>query len=424
MSSEDADPVAKFQEFLRFRTVSGDAAAYLAASQWLQDYGLSLGLEVEILTFVEDKPVVLMTWKGAEPHLPSILLNSHYDVVPAMDEHWTVDPWAATKTKDGRIYGRGTQDMKSVCVQYLVAIGRLAARGFAPRRTVLLSFVPDEEIGGKDGMDRLLASERWRALQPVGLALDEGLASPGDAFTVFYGERMPWWLLVKAIGACNTGHGSRFVTNTAMSKLMDVCNKALAFRAEQEAELGHSGGCAHANAKKLGDVTTLNLTMLRGGVSTDGGATFALNVVPTAAEAGFDVRISPRMPPGEFRALINGWCREEGVKWDFAPWTSPMSEHYLTSLDRDENPWWGVFLDTMQRLGAEVEPEIFPAGTDSRFIRALGIPALGFSPLKWTPILLHDHNEYVDESVFLAGIGVYEELIAALAAADRFPGEK
>ena len=50
--------------------------------------------------------------------------------------------------------------------------------------------------------------------------------------------------------------------------------------------------------------------------------------------------------------------------------------------------------------------EIFPAGTDSRFLRALGIPAFGFSPLANSPILLHEHNEHVDKHVFLAGIKV------------------
>lgn len=52
----------------------------------------------------------------------------------------------------------------------------------------------------------------------------------------------------------------RFIKDTAVQKLMAVCDKALAFRKEQEDALGHSGGCSHARAKKLGDVTTLNLT--------------------------------------------------------------------------------------------------------------------------------------------------------------------
>lgn len=60
---------------------------------------------------------------------------------------------------------------------------------------------PDEEIGGADGMGQLLASpDELGSLQPIGFALDEGLANPRNAFTVFYGERTPWWLLVRAKG--------------------------------------------------------------------------------------------------------------------------------------------------------------------------------------------------------------------------------
>lgn len=44
----------------------------------------------------------------------------------------------------------------------------------------------------------------------------------------------------------------------------------------------------------------------------------------------------------------------------------------------------------------------------------LGIPALGFSAMNHTPILLHDHNEFLNERVFLKGIGVYEDIITAL----------
>jgi hypothetical protein len=44
---------------------------------------------------------------------------------------------------------------------------------------------------------------------------------------------------VKAVGP--TGHGSRFIENTAMGKLVEVCRKALSFRDEQETELGHTG---------------------------------------------------------------------------------------------------------------------------------------------------------------------------------------
>lgn len=139
---------------------------------------------------------------------------------------------------------------------------------------------------------------------------------------------------------------------------MAVCDKALAFRKEQEDALGHSGGCSHARAKKLGDVTTLNLTMLKAGVAMAGGGgddggngaeatnheRYALNVIPTEARAGFDVRIDLNTPTEDFKARLAGWCKEEGVTWELADWTTPLHEHYLTSVDREVNPWWGVFL--------------------------------------------------------------------------------
>ncbi|KAG5187829.1 hypothetical protein JKP88DRAFT_353573 [Tribonema minus] len=416
--------VSRFREFLRIRSISGEGpkGVYQTAVDWLTRYVDDLlHLSWETVSPCKGKPILIVKWPGSEPSLPSVVLNSHYDVVPAMQEHWTVDAFAAEKTEEGRIYGRGAQDMKCVCIQYLEAIRRLIERRWQPRRTVYLTFVPDEELGGTEGMGVFLETPQFAALQPIGIALDEGLANPSNAYTVFYGERTPWWLLVKAEGP--TGHGSRFIEGTAMAKLVDVCNKALEFRRAQRAELGHSGGCSHAAAKTLGDVTTLNLTMLRGGVTLDGGATYSLNVIPTEAQAGFDVRICARTPPSEFRALIDDWCRAEGVSWSFAPWTTPLHDHYLTSIDRDVNPWWGMFLDAMAHGGVPVEPEIFPAATDSRFLRRIGVAALGFSPMRRTPVLLHEHDEWLHEDVFLEGIDVYERLVEALAGAPRLRTE-
>jgi aminoacylase len=63
-----------------------------------------------------------------------------------------------------------------------------------------------------------------------------------------------------------------------------------------------------------------------------------------------------------------------------------------------------------------LETEIFPAATDARYVRSLGIPALGISPMRHTPVLLHDHDEYLNENVFLDGIKWYCEVISALSS--------
>lgn len=63
----------------------------------------------------------------------------------------------------------------------------------------------------------------------------------------------------------------------------------------------------------------------------------------------------------------------------------------------------------------KLNQQIFPGGTDSRYVRELGIPAIGFSPIINTPVLLHDHNEYLNKSTFLKGIDIYCELLPAVA---------
>lgn len=113
---DDGAAVNLFKAFLRFRTVSGEGPStgtYAACCAWLESTCKEL-IPIATTTVVEaceKKPVLVVKLPGADPSLDAVVLNSHYDVVPAMEEHWDVDPWAAVE-KDGRIYGRGTQDMK------------------------------------------------------------------------------------------------------------------------------------------------------------------------------------------------------------------------------------------------------------------------------------------------------------------------
>jgi aminoacylase len=70
-------------------------------------------------------------------------------------------------------------------------------------------------------------------------------------------------------------------------------------------------------------------------------------------------------------------------------------------------------------MNLEVNPQVFPAATDSRFLRALGVRALGFSPMRNTEIMLHENDEYIPESTFLEGIAVYVGLIRDLSRQDH-----
>ncbi|XP_077386301.1 aminoacylase-1A-like [Festucalex cinctus] len=404
MSPEGEDTsVSLFREYLRLRTVHPEPD-YDGALRFLDRIAGELGLPIKKIEVCPGKVVSILTWQGMNPNLKSVVLNSHTDVVPVFQEHWKYDAFSAFKDAEGNIYGRGSQDMKCVAIQYIQAVRRLKAEGQKFLRTVHLTFIPDEEVGGEKGMETFVRHPEFHKLN-IGFALDEGLANPGNAFTVFYGERNPWWITIHCPGS--PGHGSRFVENTAAEKLRHIINSFLGFREKEKHRLNTS------QCFTLGDVTTVNMTMVKGGV--------AYNVIPAEMDVSFDLRIPPTVNLQDFEKVIQGWCKEAGddVTYDFAQ--KHMNQNITSTEESD--PWWSAFSQACKEMDVTLEKEIFPAATDSRFIRAVGIPAIGFSPMNHTPILLHDHNEFLNERVFLKGIDVYKKLIPALANVPASPNE-
>nr|XP_053644641.1 aminoacylase-1B-like isoform X1 [Cherax quadricarinatus] len=318
-------------------------------------------------------------------------------------EHWKYDPFSGHKDDNGDIYGRGTQDMKCVGVQYLEALKSLRKDGHKFLRTIYISFVPDEEIGGLNGMKKFVRSDAFQKMN-VGFALDEGYANPTDNFYVFYGERTVLWVKVKCPG--QPGHGSQFLTNTAGKTLQKVIDSFLGYRDEQERLLKENKNL------RLGDVNTVNLTMLEGGVQ--------YNVVPAELSVGFDIRVTPSQDLTEFEQKITSLCKAAGddVTYEFVVNKIPEPserQKQLTCVEDGQNPWWDAFSQACEDEGINLDKQIFPGGTDSKFLRQVNIPALGFSPMNRTPILLHDHNEFLNEKVFLRGIEIYKTIISALA---------
>ena len=74
-----------------------------------------------------------------------VVLSGHTDVVPVDGQPWITDPFTLTAKDDGRLYGRGTCDMKGFLALALAAVPDLVAAG--PKKPVHLAFSYDEEIG-------------------------------------------------------------------------------------------------------------------------------------------------------------------------------------------------------------------------------------------------------------------------------------
>ncbi|XP_004529660.1 aminoacylase-1A [Ceratitis capitata] len=397
MSSwKDNQEIEIFREYLRIPSVQPDVD-YAPTVEFLKKQAVNLGLPIDVYhPGSVDKPVVVITWLGEQPELPSIMLNSHMDVVPVYADKWTHPPFAAEIDDKGRIYARGAQDMKCVGMQYLAAIRTLRKNGATLKRTLHVTFMPDEEISSPMGMQAFVKSEEFKKLN-IGFCFDEGIATEEETFSAFYAERSLWHVHFIITGTA--GHGSLLHQNTVGEKLNLMLNKLMEFRQSEIVRLKTNPFF------KLGDVTTINLTVIKGGVQS--------NVVPPVIEAVFDMRLALDVDHDAFDRQLKSWCNEAGGGIEIVYETKePKLEG--TKIDAS-NPYWTAFEGALKELSLKIQPLVFPAGTDCCYVRAAGISAIGFSPMNNTPVLLHDHDEFLQADVYLKGIEIYTKIIKAVA---------
>ncbi|KAH9621024.1 hypothetical protein KSS87_005307, partial [Heliosperma pusillum] len=300
-------------------------------------------------------------------------------------------------------------DMKCVGLQYIEAIRKLKESGFEPTRTIYLSYVPDEEIGGRDGAQKLAESDVFKEMN-VAFVLDEGMPSSDENYRAYYAERSPMWLVIKATGA--PGHGAKLYDNTAMENLLKSIESIRRYRAS-EFDMVKSG------LKMGGEAISVNLVYLNAGTQSPTG--FVMNMQPSEAEAGIDIRV----PPTADQAAL-----EKRIADEWAPASRNMTFEYkqkvsvldkfgkpaLTKVD-SSNPWWTLLEEAILNAGGKLEkPEIFFGSTDARFFRQQGFPAIGFSPISNTPPLFHDHNEFLNEAEYMKGVDIYASIIKAYAS--------
>ncbi|KAK4872725.1 hypothetical protein RN001_014754 [Aquatica leii] len=351
-----------------------------------------IGLIFNVYIPVKNKPHAVLTWTGKQPELGTIILNSHMDVVPVFEDHWRHKPFDADVDENGDIYARGIQDTKTLGIQYLEAIRRLKQSGYQPKRTVHVTFVAEEETGGLEGMKLFVETPEFRKLNAA-FALDEGMVSENNTAKAFYGEKRGWKFEVHCTG--EMGHGSLLLDNTAGEKVEYLLNKFYKFRNAEKILLNEM--------QNWDNVTTVNLTMIKGGVQA--------NVIPPE----FTIVIDSRVPVEKFVAFesqVNQWCKEAGtaitivslVKDDEAP----------NTLMNETNIFWTAFKAAIDSLNIPLETHIHVGNTDGRYLRAVGVPTIGFSPIMNTKIRAHDNDEYVNENEFLNEHGIDLEILPSV----------
>lgn len=157
------------QELVRTPSLTGDEGA---VQQIVAESMRSIGLDVdvweptvaELAPYAEHvgefenlagRPNVVGVWRGSGGGR-SMILNGHIDTVePGARDQWDVDPFSA-ELRDGRVFGRGSLDMKAGVVANIIAATALRAAGWQPKGDVFVESVISEEDGGAGALATIL----------------------------------------------------------------------------------------------------------------------------------------------------------------------------------------------------------------------------------------------------------------------------
>jgi acetylornithine deacetylase len=141
-------------KLVAFDTTS--ALSNLPLIDFVADYLKGFGVESEIIPDpTGTKANLIATFGGGAPG--GIILSGHSDVVPVKGQAWNTDPFKAIE-KDGRLYGRGTADMKSFIAVALALVPEFLAKPLTTPVRLAVSY--DEEIGclGAPSLAKSMAS--------------------------------------------------------------------------------------------------------------------------------------------------------------------------------------------------------------------------------------------------------------------------
>jgi len=257
-----ADTTAILGDLVAFPTVSSESNLEMAG--YLAERLTEAGARVEMIHNDTYTKANVFATLGPEED-GGIVLSGHTDVVPVEDQDWTSEPFAMREA-DGRLYGRGTCDMKG-----FIAAALATARDYSPdrlRRPLHFAFTYDEEtgcFGGRALVEHLKAHDLRPALaivgEPTGMQIIEGHKGCYEYTTSFTGLE---------------GHGS------APDRGVNAVEYAVRYAARLMAL--HEDLRARAPSGSPFDPpwTTVNIGRLSGGV--------AHNVIANHAEVDWEMR--------------------------------------------------------------------------------------------------------------------------------------
>lgn len=416
------------RDLIRFDTTNyggGRANGEREAAEYVGEYLTALGLEPEFYEPMPRRTNVCARVRGRRSDLPALVVHGHLDVVPAIAEDWSVDPFAG-EIRDGMLWGRGAVDMKDMDAMILTSVADILRRGDAPERDLVLTFFSDEEAGGEEGAARVVQDRpEWFTGATEAISEVGGYSiAVGDrrAYLLQVGEKALIWIRLVARG--RAGHGSGHHRDNAVTRLAEAV--AALGRTEWPVRLtdttrqllGHLAelsGSTDTDPDALAATTGAASSFIRSSLRTTTNPTgldagYKHNVIPDRAEALVDVRVLPGTEESvlaDIQRIVGDDIQVDTVVRDVGlevPFAGDLVDAMVAALGRHDP-------------GIPVIPYLLGGGTDNKALSTLGITGYGFAPLRLPADLdftgmFHGVDERVPLDALVFGQQVLGDLLA------------
>ncbi|MBN2334867.1 M20 family metallopeptidase [Candidatus Bathyarchaeota archaeon] len=367
----------------------GDEAAI---ADYVSELLAALGFDVEQ---VEPKPGRVNTLGALEGSGggKNLLWNGHYDTVPIGNpEYWTVEPLGG-QVKDGRVYGRGSGDMKGAIASAITAAKAVGNIGARLRGGFSLHAVADEEFFGRYGTKYLCEN---------GYVKGVDMAVVGETSTrdgvIMARPAVRGRTLVNIHVKGRSAHSSRpeMGVNAVlkMSKVLTAIDET---------------PFSFPKHELLPDPTIAPGTTIRGGTKD--------NIIPEDCEAVCDVRTVPGMDPEQvlrdIRAVVDGLA--EGDPDLHASVTSPLSKP-PSEIPVDHPLYRSAARATEAVAGYPLTPLGASGSNDTSYLTNIaGVPAIAFGPGGGNA---HAPDEWADIEMLVDFAKIYGLMMLDICGAD------
>jgi succinyl-diaminopimelate desuccinylase len=346
----------------------------LAAAEIISDELGRFGIDSRVDSWDETRANITAQVKSGGSK-GALLFASHLDVVPAGDANWSNPPFTAVEN-NGRIYGRGSADMKGGIAAIVTAISRIVDSGTKLQGDIILFGAAGEETDSCG--TRRFVHEGGRLPELAGAVITE----PTD-FEIITAHRGMLWLKVETFG--RSAHSSTpHLGVNAITSMRAVLNELENFKIPFERH------------ELLGQCSMSINTI-------DGGE--AINVVPDKCKIKIDIRTVPGQNHHDIiNDLQNIFAKLKQKNPQFDAAVSIVRE--VGALETDTQ--CDFVKDFCSAVGI-TKTKAVGFTTDGPYFASLGVPVVIFGPGK--PHLAHQPDEYIDLSDLEKGVEYYKNII-------------